>query len=370
MRRILIAQKFASLGGAQKSLVHHLELLDRQRFEPQVVVSNQGWLTRELDRLGIAWSLMPFGHWGNLASLPRNLLLLARLRRHIRQHRIDLVHANEHWVGPPCGLAARKEGIPAVCHFRTGLKDLAARRIRKYRYGEFDTVIVVAEVLRKALAARLDDPRRVVVVRDGVEPPVQAPRYRARSTRRIVIDVGALYEVKGQARIMDRALPWLRANRRHYLVFVGGTRTAPSYVENMKRVGTEHALGRQVRFLGSRDDVPRLLGIADALVAYSSVEGIPRVVMEAMSAGRPVIVSDTAGMDEVVVDGKVGRIVDFDAAENPFALALEDLSANPQRWQAMGQRALERASSRYSTRAMSQAIQSIYNDLLHARREI
>ena len=222
-------------------------------------------------------------------------------------------------------------------------------------------------MLRKALAAQLASPERVVVIRDGVEAPPQAPRYRARSTRRIVIDVGALYEVKGQAKILERALPWLQASRRHYLVFVGGTRTAPSYVEGMKRLVAERALERQVRFLGSRDDVPRLLGIADALVAFSSVEGIPRVVMEAMLAGRPVIVSNSAGMDEVVVDGEAGRVIDFDAAENPLAGCLAALSADLPRWQAMGRRGLARAAGRYSTRAMSQAIQSLYNDLLHAR---
>ena len=93
-RRILFAQKFASLGGSQMSLVHHLERLDRRRFEPHVVVSNEGWLCARLDELGVAWSRLPFGHWTSLAAMPRNLLLVRRLRRHIREQRIDLVHAN------------------------------------------------------------------------------------------------------------------------------------------------------------------------------------------------------------------------------------------------------------------------------------
>jgi glycosyltransferase involved in cell wall biosynthesis len=192
-------------------------------------------------------------------------------------------------------------------------------------------------------------------------------RYRGKSRRKIVLDVGALYEVKGQAKILERALPWLNASRYHYLVFVGGTRTAPSYVEGMKRLVVEHGLQRQVRFLGSREDVPRLLGLADALVAYSSVEGIPRVVMEAMLAGRPVIVSNTPGMDEVVVDGEVGRVVDFDAAENALAQAMQDLTDRPERWQEMGRQARVRATNLYSTKAMSEAIQAIYNELLESR---
>lgn len=368
MRRILIAQKFASLGGSQMSLVHHLERLDRRRFEPQVVVSNEGWLTQRLDGLGVPWSPMPFGHW-NFSSLFGNRSLVRRLARYIAQHRIDLVHANEHWVGPACLLAAQAGGIPAICHFRTGLEDLTARRVRKYRYAEFDRVIVVAEVLRKALALQVPDPTRIAVVRDGVDQAAAAPARRGKGGRRIAINVGAIYDVKGQAKILERALPWLAASRRNYLVFVGGTRKDPAYVEAMRRVVAERGLGRQVRFLGSREDVPRLMGFADVLVAYSTVEGIPRVVMEAMLAAVPVIVSNSAGMDEVVAEGETGRIIDFEDPANVLARTLEDLSSNGERWRAMGRRAAGQAASRYSTRAMSEAIQAIYNELLNARKK-
>jgi glycosyltransferase involved in cell wall biosynthesis len=175
--------------------------------------------------------------------------------------------------------------------------------------------------------------------------------------------VGAIYSVKGQAKILDRALPWLLASRGHFLLFIGGTRQEPAYVERLRSVVAAHGLGRQVRLLGSWEDVPRLLRAADALVAYSTVEGIPRVVMEAMLAGRPVVVSDTPGMSEVVTD-EVGRVVNFDDAANPLAQALGDLTAHPARWEAMGRRARDRAITRYSTQAMAAAIQAVYAALV------
>jgi glycosyltransferase involved in cell wall biosynthesis len=365
--RVLIVQKFASLGGSQKSLVHHLELLDRSRFEPRVIVSNRGWLTEKLDELRVPWSLVQFGHWINLASLPRNLLLIARLKKYIRQHGIHLIHANEHWIAPPCYWAARRAGVPAICHFRTGLEDLTPRRIRKYLYGRFDRVLVVAEVLRKALAKEISDPEKIIVVRDGVEPFPMEPCYWGKRRTRVVINVGAIYEVKGQAKILERALPWLEENRRHFLLFVGGTRADSDYVGSMKRAVAEQGLQKQVLFLGSREDVPRLLRAADALAAYSTVEGIPRVVMEAMFAGRPVMVSDTPGMDEVVVDGETGRIVNFDDAANPLLQALRDMTSNHSGWETMGRRARARALKRYSIRAMSDAIQAAYAELLEQK---
>ena len=362
--RVLIAQKFAGLGGAQKSLFHHLELLDRGRFEPHVLVAKRGWLTEKLAELQVPWSLLPFGHWTNLASLPRNMLLVAQLKSCIRRHHIDLVHANEHWVAPACYWAARRTGLPVICHFRTGLEDLTPRRVRRYLYGRFDRVIVVAEVLRLALAKEISDPSKIVVIRDGVEPFRGAPHYWRERRTRIIINVGAILEMKGQAKVLEHALPWLKENRHHFLLFVGGSRKESDYAQNIKRTVANHGLQKQALFLGSREDVPRLLRAADALVAYSTLEGVPRVVMEAMFAGRPVIVSNTPGMGEVVTDGEVGRIVNLDDTTNRLLQFLRDMTSNPSRWETMGRQGRERALSRYSIQAMADQIQALYTELL------
>lgn len=365
--RILITQKFAGLGGSQVSLVHHLALIDRARFEPIVAVSNTGWLTQKLDEMKIRWSLLPFGHWTNPLSMPANLVLIMRLRNLIKRENIDLVHANEHFVGPQSLLAAKWAGVSAICHFRTGLDDLTPARIRKYLYAKFDRVLPVAEVLRGRFAEHIDA-KKLAVVRDGVEPDASPRRKSKNGTRTILINVGAIYPVKGQALILQRVLPWLKANSRNYIAFVGGVREGDAYVEGMKQLVRDHAIERQVRFLGSRSDVPRLLTFANALIAYSTVEGIPRVVMEAMFASKPVIVGNSAGMDEVVIDGEVGRILDMDDPANRVTPVLQDLTDNPAKWEAMGRRAAEIATARYSTEAMSKQIQAVYAEVLEQKQ--
>jgi glycosyltransferase involved in cell wall biosynthesis len=367
-KRILFTQKFASLGGSQVSLVHHLALLDRTRFEPFVAVSNTGWLTITLDLMQIRWVQLPFGHWTNPFAIPANIRLIARLRALIRAESIDLVHANEHFVGPQSLLAAKWAGVKAICHFRTGLDDLTPRRIKKYLYAKFDRVLPVAEVLRKRLAEHVDA-SKLTVVRDGVEENVAPERMSKNGSRTILMNVGAIYPVKGQALILERALPWLKANPRNYIVFVGGHRDGDAYAGAMKKVVRDNALERQVKFLGSRNDVPRLLTFANALIAYSTVEGIPRVVTEAMFAQKPVIVGNSAGMDEVVIDNEVGRILDMNDAANKVAPVLQDLTKNRAKWEAMGKRAAEIAVARYSTRAMSDQIQAVYAELLDGKKD-
>jgi glycosyltransferase involved in cell wall biosynthesis len=77
-------------------------------------------------------------------------------------------------------------------------------------------------------------------------------------------------------------------------------------------------LADRVRFLGVRDDVPRLLAAADALVLASAWEGLPNVVLEAMAAGLPVVATDVGGVAQMVDDDRTGYLV---PPRDPEALA-------------------------------------------------
>lgn len=63
------------------------------------------------------------------------------------------------------------------------------------------------------------------------------------------------------------------------------------------------------RFLGQRDDVPRLMTAMDFFVLPSHREGYPRSVMEANAMGLPAIVTDIRGCREAVIDGENGLLV-------------------------------------------------------------
>ncbi|MCS7477271.1 glycosyltransferase family 4 protein [Umezawaea endophytica] len=67
-----------------------------------------------------------------------------------------------------------------------------------------------------------------------------------------------------------------------------------------ERLVEEGVLRGKVEFLGFRADVPELLLAGDALVLPSSMEQQPLVVAEAMSAGKPVVATDTGGVADMV----------------------------------------------------------------------
>jgi glycosyltransferase involved in cell wall biosynthesis len=76
-----------------------------------------------------------------------------------------------------------------------------------------------------------------------------------------------------------------------------------------------------VDFLGSQDDVGRILQECDIFACPSHMEAFPNVVMEAMAAGLPIVASNLGGIPELIVHGSNGMLVPPGTAE-PLAATI------------------------------------------------
>ena len=77
----------------------------------------------------------------------------------------------------------------------------------------------------------------------------------------------------------------------------------------------EKGLQNNIHLLGYRADIPQLLMASDLSVSASYREGLPVHIMEAMTAGLPIVSTKCRGASELVEDGKNGYLVDFDNVE-------------------------------------------------------
>ena len=82
------------------------------------------------------------------------------------------------------------------------------------------------------------------------------------------------------------------------LLVVGDGPLAKDLPWEAQRLG----VAEHVHWLGAREDVPQLLAAMDVLVLCSRTEGLPLAPIEAMAAGRPVVVTDVGGCAEIVAD--------------------------------------------------------------------
>lgn len=107
------------------------------------------------------------------------------------------------------------------------------------------------------------------------------------------------------------------------------------------------------------DRVPDALAAMDLLIHPSYREGLPRTVVQAMLADRPVIAYDCDGTGEVVVDQETGRLIRV-GDRAAIAEAVQWMLSDPARTQAIVDRARERCRTDFSAENMVQQLESVY----------
>jgi len=123
----------------------------------------------------------------------------------------------------------------------------------------------------------------------------------------IVTCVAELIERKNHDFLLDA---WSELASRHdyiHLLFVG---TGEKMATLQKRVMQEHL--QRVYFLGYRRDVPQILSETDIATLVSKHEGLPRCIMEAMAAVKPVVASNARGNRDLVEHGRTGFLVELE----------------------------------------------------------
>lgn len=133
-------------------------------------------------------------------------------------------------------------------------------------------------------------------------------------------------------------------------------------LEETKASVRERGIGRSVRFLGGRTDVPDLLRAADLFVHPSREEGFSNAILEAMSAGLPVAAFDVGGNGEAVVHGETGLLA---PARDSGALAgaLAELLGDEGRRKGMGEAGRRRAAESFSLDRMVAEMEAMYGSL-------
>jgi glycosyltransferase involved in cell wall biosynthesis len=127
-------------------------------------------------------------------------------------------------------------------------------------------------------------------------------------------------------------------------------------------------LARHVVLAGFRADLPLLVPGLDVLVHPASREGLGLALLEAASAGVPVVACAVGGVPDVVVDGETGALVARDDAA-AFGQALHALLASPAERRRLGAGARRHVERKFDTARLVAAHHSLYARVLSKRPE-
>jgi len=92
-----------------------------------------------------------------------------------------------------------------------------------------------------------------------------------------------------------------------HLLLAGDGPLRACLADQIRRLG----LGRNVRLLGPRDDIPSLLNAADVFAFPSLTEGLPNALLEAMAAGCPIVTTNVPGCRDLIDHEQTGLVVPY-----------------------------------------------------------
>ena len=132
---------------------------------------------------------------------------------------------------------------------------------------------------------------------------------------------------KRQVWLVNTLKETLYKNENFHLLLPGKDSLSGKVHEYVK----ELSLDKQVHFLGFRNDIPKLLNIADLAVTSSMQEGLPVNVMEAIYVGLPVVATACRGNRDLIQNKKNGYVVDVDDKEKFVERVLEVYNFNKEK---------------------------------------
>jgi len=312
--RLLILDQFNQLGGAQRCLLDLLPAFLGAGYVTHIVVPGDGPLADAARSRGAVVHRIPCGaytagqkSWMDAArfalDLPRQALRIASL---VSKHRIDLIYVNGPRLLPAAAIGAH--GRPVVFHAHSIVAQQAAAQLTRRALRSANATVIAAcrfvlEPLRAVVGAG-----RSRVIYNGVAP-VECARLRRRDNAPWRIGViGRIAPEKGQLEFVQAARLTLsqlvpRQQRCEFVVCGDALFSNPRYSQRVRA----EAQGLPVEFAGWRDDIRDVLSALDLVVVPSvAVEATPRVIVEAFSAGVPVVAFRSGGIPEIVEDGVTG----------------------------------------------------------------
>jgi glycosyltransferase involved in cell wall biosynthesis len=185
---------------------------------------------------------------------------------------------------------------------------------------EFDTIDAARESLDRAEA------RRGL----GIEPDAQ-----------VVLCLGSIEPRKSQTMLTAAFAQIAQRHPAAQLVLVGETTDAycAAYRESLHDYVARAGLGSRVRIEPTTKEPYRWHAVADLLVCASDIESLPRVIIEAMAFGTPVLSTRVFGVPELIEDGHTGYLCEMRNVADLSAGLDRALSATPEERGAIAARA-------------------------------
>lgn len=298
-----------------------------------------------------------------------DLGVVNKLAALMKEQRVDILHTHGYKSDIIGVLAARKAGIPCVVTPH-GFENAADIKLRLFIWAGCQAMKYAEKVvpLSKQLMAdvkKFNIPeRKLEYIQNGVDlSEVEAVRLtkseRAPTDIKTIGFVGQMISRKNITALLDCFDSLYKKRTDVRLVLLGDGEDRPSLEQYTQTLSSKEA----IEFLGFRNDRLQLLRDFDMFVMTSTLEGIPRCLMEACAMEIPVSAYDIPGIDQLITHQQSGLLAPLhDKAQ--LLSDWETLLDKPDYASDLAANAKQFVEDNFSAQRMANEYYALFSDLM------
>lgn len=289
-------------------------------------------------------------------------------RDKILEEDIDIVHTHDQRSTLVWGLASKLAGKPLIWHIRRERSSFVWNFARTLLSNH---AICVSESTQGELGLFANFVKTSVIYN-----PVDFGRVNGRSgslrkelgisSSDIIIGyIGDFTQRKRPMKFARSTLLTLDRVDNLHVVMVGKDRV--DYNDKIEQLVQQHDKKPRFHILGYRNDIGDILQDVDLIVMTSKRRGeaFPRVAIEAMASGTPVLATRSGGVDEAILDGETGRLLPSSISELELSENIQQMIEDKDLLEEFGQQAKKRAKDMYSSEIIANEVVEVYQQVLN-----
>lgn len=360
-------------GGAQKLLITFAAEAEARQIKLTLISishKNEASIVNELKELGVQVYSVPSR--GVLLD-PKRFWQIVKLLR--REH-CDIIHTHLTVSNVIGTLAGKVAGVPTVASLHNVRIDKRPKGLLPIQIRSGLEAYILRYIARQIIAVGyiVADTHRdrffgkpIRVIPNAVDPAPSLSSAERTALRTeiagdpncpLLISVGRLVTQKGYGDLLTAFATLHQTHPSAVLAIAGNGSKWDELTTQIDRLG----LNGQVKLLGFREDVPRLLAASDIFVNSSLWEGLPVAVLEAMAAGLPIVATNVGDVPKVVVEG-TGLVVPPKEPDT-LAAAVGSLLDDPERIKCFGSAAKAHVNRNYSAEAWVNQLLELYSEVI------
>ena len=372
--RILYIHNSEQIAGGNNVLLGLFTALNRSKYELLSLIPAPGPLEDELIKLAVPYVVMDVINPSIAGGSVKQAYAIIRFCTMALKKRISIIHAQGPLSYRIPSFIKKITNIKCICHLHFPVSQDSNLR---WAFSNVPDILVacsnaVAEGYQKVLLDDLGILPKLEVVSNFVDtqrfkatkrPGKIRKELSIKESENVISIIGLVSQRKGHPDFLKMARLLLSELGASYFIVVGDDIVDNgNYLKEMMSLAEQMDIRDRVHFLGFRTDVIDIINDSDLVVLPSHEEGMPLSILEVGACSKPIVAYDIPGINEVVLDGVTGYLVEEGDINRLTSVAIK-LLRNKELAKQFGANARKMVEEKFSLSLYTNKIKMIYDEL-------